>query len=319
LAETAHTGFGAWSELRLLLYLALMAVLWPIAALDSRVNRWVAGTGLVGVALTFAGTGHAAASGNVAELAVDSVHMLAAGVWLGGLLTLVVAATNRSNRPPQAAVAAFSQLALLAVLALVATGTVNAVLRLSALDQLWGSTYGVTLSVKVGLVALALGGALVSRRRAHLDGGPWTSVRFEAAATLAVVAVTAVLASTPPPSRESAATTAADLRTASSTVDMDLGKGRVALLHVDGLDTEGSGLHLEVLDEAGILLPMRTVNLQATLPARDLGPLDIDLTRDRTGWVGDFDFPLAGTWTLTLAVEDRALAGVVSTSELVIG
>jgi hypothetical protein len=78
-------------------------------------------------------------------------------------------------------------------------------------------------------------------------------------------------------------------------------------------------LHLEVLDEAGNLLPLRTVDLQATLPARDLGPLDIDLTRDRTGWVGDFDFLLAGTWTLTLAVEDRALAGVVTTGELVIG
>jgi hypothetical protein len=192
-------------------------------------------------------------------------------------------------------------------------------LALSALDQLWGSTYGVTLSAKVGLVALALGGALVSRRRAHLNGGPWTSVRFEAAATLAVVAVTAVLASTPPPGRESAATTATDLRAASSTVEMDLGEGRAALLHVDGLDTEGSSLHLELLDEAGNLLPVRTVDLEATLPARDLEPLDIDLTRDRTGWVGDFDFPLAGTWTLTLAVEDRTLAGVVTTGELVIG
>jgi copper transport protein len=318
-AETAHTGFGSWSELRVLLYLALAAVLWPLAALDSRLNQWLAGTALAGVALTFAGTGHAAASGDVAELAVDSVHVLAAGIWLGGLVTLTVAATARSGRPTHAAIAAFSRLAMLAVLVLVATGTVNAILRLSALDQLWRSAYGVTLSVKIALVVLTLGGAHVSRRRVHRGAEPWASVRFEAAATLAVVAVTAVLASTPPPSRSSPAMTVTDPSTASSTVEMDLGEGRRALLHVDGLDTGGSSLHLELLDEAGNPVPMRTVDLQATLSARSLGPLDIELTRDRSGWVGDFSFPLTGAWTLTLAVEDRALAGVVTSGELVIG
>ena len=319
LAETAHSGFGSWSELRLLLYLALAAVLWPLGALDSALNRWLAGTAVLGVALTFAGTGHAAASGNVAELAVDAVHVLAAGIWLGGLITLVVAATTRSDGPTQATVAAFSRLALLAVLVLVATGTVNALMRLSALDQLWNSAYGVTLSVKLGVVVLALGGALVSQRRVHGEGEPWTSVRFEAAATVAVVAVTAVLASTPPPSRDSGTAAATDLSTASRTVEMDLAGGRTALLHVDGLDTEGSSLHLELLDEVGNLMPMRTVDLQASLPARDLGPLDIELRKEPTGWVGDVTFPLEGRWTLTLAVEDRTLASLVTSGELPIG
>lgn len=202
MTEVVHTPFGAWTELRILVFLLLGAVLWPAASLESRVTRWIAGTGVVAAAATYSGTGHAAGTGGIGGIgarAVDSVHVLAAGVWVGGLLALVVASTSRSARPTRVAFTAFSRVALLAVLALVTTGLVNSLLRLGAVPQLWRTGYGELLSLKLALVALALGAAALSRRRLNRGSEPWASVRVEAVATLFVLAVTAVLASTAPP------------------------------------------------------------------------------------------------------------------------
>ena len=320
LSMTSHSEFGIWTQLRLFLYLALAGVLWSADALEPKLNRWMAGIGIAAVAITHSGTGHAAASGRVVDRAVDAVHMLAAGVWLGGLVALALTATLRSGRPTMSAFAAFSRLALLLVLTLVATGTINGLLQLEALSQLWQSSYGQILATKVALVGLALSAAWFSRRRLHRAEEPWGTVRLEAAATLAVLAVTAVLASTSPPSTVArAAGSAAQRSAASTTVEMDLGEARQALLHIDGLGTSGSTLHLEVVDARGRALPVRDVKLRATLPTQDLGPLDVTLSPQRTDWVGRFRFPLSGTWSLTLTVEEPDLNAVVTTGEVEVG
>jgi hypothetical protein len=97
-----------------------------------------------------------------------------------------------------------------------------------------------------------------------------------------------------------------------TTVTMSLGEERTAELHVDGVSTAGSSLHLEVLDREQHLFRANEVKLQATLPNRDLGPMDVPLTEAAAGWFGDFTFPLSGRWKLTLAVEDKKLAAVVT-------
>ncbi|MFE1832790.1 copper resistance CopC/CopD family protein [Streptomyces sviceus] len=95
---------------------------------------------------------------------VDVVHLLAVAVWLGGLTALLVA-LYRSEAPVEsAAVRRFSQVAFGSVVALVATGVYQSWRQLGSWSAFTETRYGQLLLVKIGLVALLVGIAFVSRR-----------------------------------------------------------------------------------------------------------------------------------------------------------
>ncbi|MEU9167017.1 copper resistance protein CopC [Streptomyces sp. NPDC048420] len=95
---------------------------------------------------------------------VDVVHLLAVAAWLGGLTALLVA-LYRSDAPIEsAAVRRFSQVAFGSVVALVATGTYQSWRQLGSWSAFTETTYGQLLLVKIGLVALLVGIAYISRR-----------------------------------------------------------------------------------------------------------------------------------------------------------
>ncbi|MFI0543058.1 copper resistance CopC/CopD family protein [Streptomyces sp. WSLK1-3] len=95
---------------------------------------------------------------------VDVVHLLAVATWLGGLTALLVA-LYRSDAPIEsAAVRRFSQVAFGSVVALVATGVYQSWRQLGSWSAFTETRYGQLLLVKIGLVALLVGVAYVSRR-----------------------------------------------------------------------------------------------------------------------------------------------------------
>ncbi|MEU0208016.1 copper resistance protein CopC [Streptomyces canus] len=95
---------------------------------------------------------------------VDVVHLLAVATWLGGLTALLVA-LYRSDAPIEsAAVRRFSQVAFGSVAALVATGVYQSWRQLGSWSAFTGTRYGQLLLVKIGLVALLVGIAFISRR-----------------------------------------------------------------------------------------------------------------------------------------------------------
>lgn len=95
---------------------------------------------------------------------VDVVHLLAVAAWLGGLTALLVA-LYRSQTPIEAsAVRRFSTVAFGSVLALVATGVYQSWRQLGSWSAFTDTTYGQLLLVKIGLVALLVGIASISRR-----------------------------------------------------------------------------------------------------------------------------------------------------------
>ena len=318
MAHVAHGQFGTWIHVRVLLYLLLGGVLWLPDALDQAANRWLAGLSVAGLAATFPGTGHAAGASNLLEPAADAVHALAAGVWAGGLLALVVLAGTAGPRPGAEVFARFSRLALGAVLVLVGTGTLAAVVQLGDWDDLWQSGYGQLLAVKLVLVAAVLATALVARRTVRTGGSPWQPVRYEAVGTVAVLALTAALGVTPPPSRGDDDPAAARVATASAdrtTVALDLGDGRTAELEVAGRTTSGSRLRLTVPGPRRGPQAVRTVTLRAELPG-ELGATDVPLNRDGDRWRGAATFALPGEWRLTLGVEQRDGDAVVTVGTL---
>ncbi|MFF7752239.1 copper resistance CopC/CopD family protein [Streptomyces sp. NPDC007971] len=97
---------------------------------------------------------------------VDVIHLLAVATWLGGLTALLVALYRAPVDTPveAAAVQRFSRLAFGSVLALVATGTYQSWRQLGSWSAFTDTEYGRLLLVKIGLVALLVGIAWISRR-----------------------------------------------------------------------------------------------------------------------------------------------------------
>jgi copper transport protein len=94
----------------------------------------------------------------IAPLA-DLVHTGAAALWFGGLLSLAFALPRASEDGRNRAVRRFSALALGAVVAIGIAGVVRAVTELSAVHELWSTSYGRAILVKTAIFAplLALG------------------------------------------------------------------------------------------------------------------------------------------------------------------
>ena len=89
---------------------------------------------------------------------VDLAHAASAAVWIGGLLSLVYV-LPRAEDPAARAVAVrrFSTSALVAVTVLGLTGVGRALTELSAVSQIWSTSYGRALLVKTGLFAVLVG------------------------------------------------------------------------------------------------------------------------------------------------------------------
>ncbi len=91
--------------------------------------------------------------------AADLAHLAGAAVWLGGLLSLAyVVPRATGDEPTRVAVARrFSKLALTAVLVIGVTGVTRALTELSAVHQIWSTSYGRALIVKTVLFVPLLG------------------------------------------------------------------------------------------------------------------------------------------------------------------
>ncbi len=110
-------------------------------------------------------------------IAADWVHLVATGLWVGGLLQLAlalpfgVAAAGPGRRYTLLAevVSSFSAVATVCVAALLLTGIYQSLVEVASLGALFGTTYGRALVAKLALVMpLLLLGAfnlLISRRR----------------------------------------------------------------------------------------------------------------------------------------------------------
>ncbi|WP_327375159.1 copper resistance protein CopC [Streptomyces sp. NBC_01216] len=102
---------------------------------------------------------------------VDILHLFAVATWLGGLTALMVA-LYRAPGIERAAVERFSRLAFGSVIVLAATGIYQSWRQVGSWSALTGTAYGQLLLVKIGLVAVLMGIAWISRRWTRRLGDP---------------------------------------------------------------------------------------------------------------------------------------------------
>lgn len=112
------------------------------------------------------------------------LHIIAAAVWLGGLLLMVVIRPLVPRGAIATALSRYSSIALAAFVVVTISGTVRAVVGVGAWDNLF-SPYGAILAVKVGaLLALGVLGAWYRRRLIGRMAEEETSRRFWGLVTL---------------------------------------------------------------------------------------------------------------------------------------
>ena len=320
IGEVLETRFGTVWGLRELAWLAIAATVLVARPLRLTAARLaVLGAPVLFLLIAPALAGHASTQSPTALLApADVVHVSAMSVWVGGIASILLCvrrATARlepghRTRLLAGTLTRFSTMALAAVIALVATGTTQSIIHLEAVSDLWDTGFGRAVAVKIGLVSALVAIGAIHRRRllprlgaaAEEGAPPGTAGRLtrraltaEAALFAAVLAATAVLVGQTPPDALSEGPQSAAGELDGARVD----------LTVDPALAGSNEVHIYLFDavDGSQYDELRAVQLEAELPAKDVGPIEIELDKAGPGHytAADAALGIAGEWTLELS------------------
>ena len=151
----------------------------------------------VALALVESEASHTISSSNiVVGVIATTLHVVAMGLWIGGLLALLSIWRDKAlAMHHREIVTRFGQIAVLAVIELVGSGLLLAWLHLSQISDLWTTSYGQVLLAKLLIFPVALVLALVGRRQAARER--WW--RAETLVLAGILALAALLISVAPP------------------------------------------------------------------------------------------------------------------------
>jgi putative copper resistance protein D len=165
-----ETQFGRVSEIRLVLAVIIASGLaydrFPLA-------RGLALAMSLGLTAALAWTGHAGSTAGamgVLHLTADTLHLLAAAIWIGGLVSLVLLLSVSRNDQTDAGVSfardateRFSTMGVAIVVVVLATGVINGWILVGSWQALIVTDYGRLLMLKVALFGVMLLTAAVNR------------------------------------------------------------------------------------------------------------------------------------------------------------
>ena len=181
---------------------------------DTHVWWTITAIGTLIIAFSPAFSGHAASAPKLRTLAVlaDGVHVLGASSWLGTLALVLLAGLPAIKDQPlkvrgaltRSLINGFSPVALTSAGVAMTTGVFAAWIHVGAIPNLWGTRYGVTLLIKLAILAIvALTGFYnwrfvkprlgTEEASVHLQ----RSARIEVGVAVLVLLVTAVLVASP--------------------------------------------------------------------------------------------------------------------------
>jgi copper transport protein len=348
----SRTRWGLFWLLRQGILLALSGVLFWLWTMGDpakgesppqRQRLGLVGTGLLLLAvLMMQGlTGHAAALALSTTLAVvvDMLHLLAASLWVGGLLALSIGLLpllRRQNRADfalltRASWGRFGGWAAISMGVLVATGLYNTGRQVISLDALLATLYGQALLTKMGLLVgiglVGLCNSILLHPRlvaplAHWLSRPagWTPltlrqlprlILLEATLGLLALLVTGMITATPPARGAEFALAAHEIPTAlDQTID--------DMLVTFSARPNRPGQNMFTIRAVSVRRPppaevMRVI-LRFTFLGQDMGRTSVDAVEIEPGLyqVGGNYLSLAGAWQVQVVVRRRGIEDSVA-------
>ncbi len=289
-SATLTTTFGRAQLVRVVLLLAM----WPL------LNQFVMGKRrmvplaalLVGVVSTVSVSGHAlSTSPMVFGVALDVVHLLAIGSWIGGLFVVVFVTRRLDDERTLLLTDRFSGIAQWALPVVIGTGIAQSWLLVKDVTEIFDTQFGRTLVIKVALVfvVIALSGsarrALKQRDARNLR----TTVVFEAVVALVVVSLTASLTGLSPKVVSNATPFEQTLVGSEVFVTLAVTPARVGKTEI----------HLILSRQGGALGEVSNVEMRMGLASMNIPTGPITLTRTAPNhYTADVTFPFSGSWSV---------------------
>lgn len=280
-----------------------------------------AGVAAVLLALMPGLSGHASAQQPAwPSVLLDWAHVLAAGVWGGGVIVLAIIAPSlyRATTPASRGVIVlgivkrFTRLALGGLAVLVVTGAIGALILVGSISEIWQTPWGRVLIAKVSVVVLAVAIAGLTRRAAPSF---LRAVQLEALLIIIVIALTGTLSGLAPQGSSSTPVTGPfrlEQRIDARIVNVDVVPGTVHAL---------SDVHVIVVNDVGqpaVDVADATVTLSS--PAQGITSLPVKLERvGAAHWAGKVTIPEPGPWTVTTHLRigqfrDEVVVGTMTVS-----
>lgn len=159
------TLYGELALLRAVLFLTFLLCAWLRPEWTLRAGAILGGGALILLGPTSHASRSVAAEYVYLLAANDSVHLLAGGFWLGGLVALLPATLAKPRDIPEllTRLRLFSAWGMVAVSLLVMAGTANAVAILDMQGMRWSESYLDWLAIKLVLAAVMIALALTNR------------------------------------------------------------------------------------------------------------------------------------------------------------
>jgi putative copper resistance protein D len=194
----------------------LLAAILVLACLGRHPRRPVVLVLSLGLLASLGWVGHAAmddGSTRIAHELNQTGHLLAAGLWLGGLAPLAWVLRQARRQPGEFEISVardalrnFSHMGYVAVALIALTGAINTLLLVGSLDAMLGTPYGRLLAIKILVFLAMVVVALINRFRlapriSHDSGALRAlgrTVALEQSLGLAALAIVSVLGLWPP-------------------------------------------------------------------------------------------------------------------------
>ena len=299
----------------LLLIAGLASALAPIwLKLSATPSRLLLGLGAMSTTAALTSVGHTRSFGPTAlVITTDVLHVLAASLWLGGLVGLAMTLPGLHHRPNDIArtVTRFSTVAAGLLAAVVVSGVLLAWRIVGSWENLFQTRYGTLLIIKIALVGLCVAVAgwnrsvLLPRNRSVL-----ATVRVEAAALLSVLIVTGVLVNQSPTLSQ----------TILSGIEPEVASSPIGQYQVFAtLSPTRMGattLRVQIQDESGEPVePPYAPEVSLRGPEVNLGQIDVASEAAGT-WSAPVMIPRAGQWQVQVSLRLSAFENPVSVLSL---
>lgn len=193
-----HTSLWGSFATRLVPALAGAGALLIAARVSSRLQRWAMAAAGLGAALSTladAAANHASAESiPVVSVVLQWVHILAAGVWIGGLTALLLVISALPAQLRSRLLERFAIVAVGCLLVVAATGVLRSVAAIGSWHGLVTTLYGAIVLAKVALILILAMLGVLNRVNAMRATSPLNGLR-RIGSTQVVVAVVALLLS----------------------------------------------------------------------------------------------------------------------------